>query len=744
MSSSLPENEAELIADAALPTESDDLHHELLKWIDEWQDATQYNREQMLNDVKYRHHKQWTSEEVAVLEQRGQGAIVVNMIADKINFALGVEDDMRSDVRAYERTPLHGVDASIAEDAINYEDDRTNVDNEEILSISDAYTAGIAAVIFNHAKDAKGNFTIENVPWDRYVWDPRARRPDHSDARFKGVIVWRDYREALNDSRYKGRLHVLEAVKNTATVGIGDTLDDRPQLVWVAEDRVQIVEMYYQERNAAGKLEWWFAHFTYSGFLIEPILVPYKNDPPLGEKPKTWCPIVTLTAYMDEDNNPYSPIRGMVPLQDEVNKRRSKFLHQLSVRQVVVEEGMIDDDEALQTQLARPDGVIRVQTGGLKDKRFQLLPTSDLSQAQFSLYQDAVSALDSKGAQASLVNAQIRETSAVSFLAQQEAGTKELGLVRANVKAFKLQIRERIWWMVRQYRTREYWLRIRDVKEGSVRFVRMNRNTTKRDYAMALVRDEGISEQDAIARVFGPDGVSVFDIKMQEIRQRAEQANQIAAQKLQRGEPSAPPSEVPPGMIEAAAFDIVLSTDDARAPFTQNDVAKLDVDLVLELVSESSVVDHAQFESLVELARNGVAIPPKALIMASNTKDKRKLLKEMEPDPQVQQQQAEQVQAQLEKLQAEVAKLMADAQKSQAQAQALQVEAQTKGAVGQATVGKLGAETEKLSAETEILPEKGDKDAASALKFTAEAGAVAAGEPVIRPAERASRPGGDS
>ena len=56
-------------------------------------------------------------------------------------------------------------------------------------------------------------------------------------------------------------------------------------------------------------------------------------------------------------------VRGLISLQDEINKRRSKALHLLSVRQVVAEQGAVQDVDKARREVARPDGYVEVMPG---------------------------------------------------------------------------------------------------------------------------------------------------------------------------------------------------------------------------------------------------------------------------------------------------------------------------------------------------------------------------------------------
>jgi len=103
----------------------------------------------------------------------------------------------------------------------------------------------------------------------------------------------------------------------------------------------------------------------------------------------------------------------------------------------------------------------------------------------------------------------------------------------------------------------------------------------------------------------------------------------------------------------------------------KNNVAELDVDIVLDDVPAAATLQSEQFEQLSAMAQAGVPIPPDAIIEASSLRNKDKILKRLrgeeegELPPQVQQQ----MQQMQEALQAQQQELQ------QAKAQAMEAKA---------------------------------------------------------------------
>jgi hypothetical protein len=128
------------------------------------------------------------------------------------------------------------------------------------------------------------------------------------------------------------------------------------------------------------------------------------------------------------------------------------------------------------------------------------------------------------------------------------------------------------------------------------------------------------------------------------------------------------------GMPMMAMASVVLGYENA--------LAEMNVDIEIDSVPDTANLAAEQFQALVDLARSGIQLPPKALIMASSLPDKRKVLEEMEqPDPMAQmQQQMTQVMAQLEAMQrqADIEKTQSETAENMAQTQAIGASLQLK------------------------------------------------------------------
>ena len=131
----------------------------------------------------YKDNKQWSPEEIDVLRKRGQKAIVINRIKNKVQGLVGLLLSRRTDPKAYARTPKHEKASHAITDALRYAKDRNSFDEKKAEVADNFFTEGYGAVFVG--VDAKGDPKVDVIPWDRFYYDPHSRRKDFNDARYR-------------------------------------------------------------------------------------------------------------------------------------------------------------------------------------------------------------------------------------------------------------------------------------------------------------------------------------------------------------------------------------------------------------------------------------------------------------------------------------------------------------------------------------------------------------------------------
>src|SRR4029077_5286294 len=112
--------------DDAYPRDLDEQHKQLVRWFEESELARQDEIRLAENDSSYHDHVQWTKDELDELKKRGQPAIVINKVHDKVQLLCGMERKARTDPKAFARTPAEEDRADAATQALRYISDDNN------------------------------------------------------------------------------------------------------------------------------------------------------------------------------------------------------------------------------------------------------------------------------------------------------------------------------------------------------------------------------------------------------------------------------------------------------------------------------------------------------------------------------------------------------------------------------------------------------------------------------------------
>lgn len=559
-------------------------------------------------DEDYYNNKQLTATEAKQLRARGQPEVTNNLIRRKVDYILGLERQTRTDPKAFPRTKMEEGSAEAATDALRYVADRGRFPQVKSKVTRNILIHGYGGCYVRVVeKGGRYDVVFTYIPWDRLFYDPHSAEPDFSDARYVGFVTWYDYDEAAR--KFPEGVEALEGSRSEEATG---TYDDKPKyLAWTdaKRKRVRVAEMYIRRDNV-----WHYVCFTRGGLLRPVQPVTYLDD---NGEPE--CPLILASAYVDRDNNRAGIVRDLVPIQDEINKRRSKALHLITMRQAAIRQGSGLDPNKVRAELAKPDGVIEVPMGsGSIDDTFKLLDTNDMAAGNLGLLQDAKADMTMFGPNAAMQGKDPRQQSGRAIQAQQQGGAIELAPILDGLRDWQQRVMRQAWNRVRQFWDAPMWVRVTDDDEG-LKFVGLNQPVTLGD-------------------------------KVREMQEA--------------GQPIPPEIEQAVQMNPAALEQVIG---------TRNDVGKLDVDIIIDEQPDVVTLQGEAFETLAKAAAAGMPVPPDILIEAAPLphKIKRTMLEKMQEAAQ----QPPQVDPALELKAAETkAKIEADAAKTQADLQMKQLE----------------------------------------------------------------------
>lgn len=566
----------------------DNVHSQLIDWIDEADTTTSDSRIVAEKCRDYYNSKQWTSAEKKAMERRKQAPVVRNRIKPKIDGLLGMEQQNRTAPKSMPRTPKHEKGASAASQSIRYVTQNNNyhyLRSQAFENMVIEGCSGIEVIVEKKGNDVE--IKLNHIMWDRMIYDAYSRRKDFSDARWLGQVVWLD--EDIANAKYPNAKGVFDTM-----LGGSSTYDDKPNWVDGKRKRVKVVEIYWKQDGKVKR-----AVIAHGGFVEESADSPYINED--GE---TEWPYEFSSLFVDSDGGRYGAEKQLLDIQDEINKRSSKALHLMSVRQTMYERGAVDDINKARQELAKPDGMIEVSPG----MKFEVLNTGDMAQAQFNLLAEAKAEIDNVGFNAAASGKDDRAMSGVALRARAATGQTELNPIFDQLKHLDIRVYRKIWNRVRQYWDSEMWIRVTD-DQNNLQFVGLNKPITVGEQKMNEAKEQGATE---------------------------EQLQQLMMQIQQD-----------PMMLQQAEVE--------------NNVAELDVDIIITDAPDTLTTQMEDFASLSEMVKSGFPMPPIAVIKASPISNKDEIIKMMEGSgatlsPQ-HKKQMEQMQQQMQQIQEEAAKL---------------------------------------------------------------------------------------
>lgn len=410
----------------------------------------------------YYHGSQWTKDQLVELKKRRQPAVTTPKLARKINGFVGLVERLRQDPKAYGRTPKEEAGAELSTAALRYAMDEQHFDAiTPIATLNGAVdgVAGIGISLEEGDTNTPGDFDIgiDRIEPDTFFYDPRAFQHDFSDARFMGVSKWMDMDDAI--AHWPDKKEEIEALPNG---GIEYTILSDRERKWYNTTlrQVRVVEHWYRSGN-----KWLYAFHI--GFLI----LEEGRSPFTDEKGKDMCRFVMWRSFVDQDGDSYSFHRYMKPLVDEINQRRSKALHLLAMRRVIMEQGAVEDIEKMRREAVRPDGVI-VVTSQMR-LEFEDAKTLADMKAQLEMLQHAEAELENFGPNPALVGQGVEAKSGKAIQLLQQAGIAELGPFIINYRGWKIRVYRAVWNAIRKYWKAERWIRVTD-QEGQQQQLAVN------------------------------------------------------------------------------------------------------------------------------------------------------------------------------------------------------------------------------------------------------------------------------
>ena len=426
----------------------------LKKWFDEYCDAKSDEINEQRKSRQYYHGNQLSDHVRKELKKRKQPPITSNFIRQTIDGVVGLDSRYRQDPKAFPRTPNHAEQSEVATASIRFVTDNNKWSMVSTECLMDGTQSGILIDQFSFEQDTNGQteIKIERLESEKFFYDPRSIKADFSDAAYMGSWGWFDLFAAIE--MFPDKADELQAsVSRDANNGSYGEDSQRDWLRnWFDTDRqlVKIVEMWIKRND-----QWVYCFFTGAHKLSE------GQSPFLDWNGRSGCRFVAQSTYIDESGDRYSLIRDLMPLQDEINQRRSKMLHLINVRQTWARSGMLKSVNQARMELARPDGHLEIE--GVFGQDWGIIDQTAQIQGQAALLEASKVEMESFGpGQALLGQGGLTDSSGRALALHLQAGMSKMQPFFNRVRDWKLRNYRMIWANIQRYWDTERYIMVTD------------------------------------------------------------------------------------------------------------------------------------------------------------------------------------------------------------------------------------------------------------------------------------------
>lgn len=492
------------------------LHRRMLGYYVHELDRQYGNRLERAQDDDFYDNIQWSPEDERELEDRGQKALVYNVISASVDWITNTEKRTAKDFKVLPRRKEGSKPAQRKTELLKYFSDVNHTAHNSSRAFEDAVRSGLGWVEDGVQEDTEGEPIYSRyVNWREMLHDSRSTQFDMEDARYLFRSKWVDLDIAC--SVFPKRTGLLEssALESDNFLGLdsfGDEVMDHAELadhgfststsdmlLRYQRHRIRMIEGWLripvaiqrmkggtfhgevfdawsdghrwslaEERGAQlvskVQLRMHVAIFTPTGML-------WFSESPYRHNKFPYTPV--WGKRRARDGQAYGVIRGLKGMQEDINKRASKALYIMSTNKVIMDDNALPPDtdiDEFRAEVARPDAII-VKTRGTELK---LDADNELSQYQLEYMGREIQMIQ----QASGVTDELlgRKTNAVSGRAierRQDQGSLATAGYFVNYRLAKQLQGEKQLSLVEQFVTEEKAFRITNSR-GNPEYVTVN------------------------------------------------------------------------------------------------------------------------------------------------------------------------------------------------------------------------------------------------------------------------------
>lgn len=330
----------------------------------------------------FRDGKQWTDDEVAQMEEMLQCPSVINVTFSLINALSAVELRRRTDYTFVGKEAEDKRMGIIATALLKEVMDNNNVNYFVSKAFAEGATSGIAwfevHTEFDHDLE-EDVVAVTKHKWEEFYYDPFAKRPDKSDARYIARQVWldKDVAKEMHPGHAQDIDDLFSLVEDNEFFGQewAAKRSSVSRFIDVKDQRIAIFEMYY--KDAIGKIG--YVSFSHDIFFegSEDGTTDGDNKSPYESN---FYPFIPFVALEDKEGRPMGIIEFIKTMQQSINKAHSKHMFNIASNRVLFESDTFKDPLEAKAEFNKPNTFLETNEGALAGKKLMILNNLQESQ----------------------------------------------------------------------------------------------------------------------------------------------------------------------------------------------------------------------------------------------------------------------------------------------------------------------------------------------------------------------------
>lgn len=430
-------------------------------------EAFESSREEAALVWDYYHNRQYTLEQKAILEQRGQPKETFNVVKLFSRMLLGYYSTVINNITAVPKGQEDVPTAAVLNDAINYAlRDNNYVGEGEKVKLDGIVSGLMVSYVDVQPTGETDEFgrphnrvALEHVPQEEIVLDPMSRRDDYEDARYIHRFKWVTEEQVIRLFG-KTKMDKLEEYYNFTSQPDAEYhkgSENRDTGVFRQHNNYLIVHSVV--RDAKGK-SWML--FWHDNIILDKRELTHKE---------VKFPYRVVKVHSSDKPEYYGVFREVVESQNAINQALIKLQLLVNTQKVFVQDGAVRNLADFTSAFNRVSGVIPVQDlGGIK--------VENLSKEALDQYTIIDKALDRVqrilGINDSFLGMAFASDSGRKVKLQQNASIMSLRYLTGRIELFYRLLGWDIANLIKQYYTSHQFLRVADDFNGQ-RWVELNK-----------------------------------------------------------------------------------------------------------------------------------------------------------------------------------------------------------------------------------------------------------------------------